>query len=337
MLRLVEDEREKAEAQKLFSENLIRAWKYSERRYVVWRPDSIELDVHHNHNFWFASVAHTKESRRTWNSIGKYTDANGLQITVEVNIPMESNNARVSGFFARDDVSQEVCLMHDGGVGGGRLGIGRDRFLAWSSAQPEAVVDSKGNIRYGIIVTPVRSKIIGDYVERFAQTVFTFKAGVASGEITSNDSADSDTNYSDYFKEFSGTKVGKRVREFEYISRHGDIVHSLQEWRKSKVLSEVKIQNEYLVKNKYIDLGVLNREKKLIELYEVKTNADRQSLYTAIGQIGVHGSVSSETLKRYIVLPNREKISLDIKQALEKLNIKLIWFEMDTNKVTILE
>jgi hypothetical protein len=131
----------------------------------VWRPDSQQLDISHNRVFWFATGAPDRNKKiapepRYWNAIGKYQANGGLQIAVEINIPTESNSQRFSGFFARDEQTDIVYLLHDSGVGGGRPGIGRESFLAWSGEKPVPVQDSKSGVRHGILITPIQSKDI---------------------------------------------------------------------------------------------------------------------------------------------------------------------------------
>lgn len=132
--------------------------------------------------------------------------------------------------------------------------------------------------------------------------------------------------YSEYFPEFFGTKKGERARAFEYVSRHGEIVHALAGWRKRQY-AQGGI-SERIVKNAKIDLGVLS-DGKLAEVYEVKTNAARQTLYTAIGQLLVHGIASGAAVRRFLVLPIDAFVPEDVNRALEKFGIGLLRFQMN--------
>lgn len=339
MLTLVESRRDKISAQKKFAYYLQTAWAQRERRLVVWRPNSKVLNVAHNGSFWFAVVPPRKDQAtpRYWNSIGKYQANGGLQISVEINIPIESDSRLVSGFFARDEQTGRIYLMHDGSVGGGRLGIGRESFLAWSGAKLVPVEDSAGKARLGIIVTPIESKRIGVHLASFAQTVFDFKNAVVHSEADRPAAQESKKTYSDYFREFSGKKKGQRAQDFEYISRHGDIVHALSEWRKAHIPSKRGRSIERIVKDAHIDLGIANASGRLTELYEVKTNTDRQTLYTAIGQIKVHEAVGVENLQRFVVLPSHSKIPNDVNRAIKRLKIQILRFDMIDDSVRILE
>ncbi len=69
-------------------------------------------------------------------------------------------------------------------------------------------------------------------------------------------------------------------------------------------------------------------------LFEVKTSASRQHLYTAIGQLMVHGQGKSK-LQRYVVIPYDERVVKDIVKALELLKIDVLRYSLNGDKVTI--
>lgn len=330
MLRLVENKSDKVAAQREFAQNLSSAWPKRAKRLVVWRPSSKVLDLVTEGRHWFAPPK-LSESECYWNAFGEYEEKNNLLIAVEINVPVAANNRRIAGFFAYDDITGATYIMHDGGIGGGRKGIGRDNFLWWSRAQPTPVLDSAGKYRHGVIITATADKDIGTNVAKFIQSVADFKRTATSGELSTAAAQKAAKTYSDYFREFSGTKRGTRAREFEYISRHGDIVHALSEWRKSNQKASA---TERIVKDAYIDLGVESGAGILTELYEVKTNGDRQSIYTAIGQVTVH-STSSPQAKRFIVLPHGSKVAADIQSALSGQSIQVLHFKIKGKRVSI--
>jgi hypothetical protein len=333
MLALVEVRNAKIEAQRRLTTCLQRAWRSRATRVVVWRPDSIEMPVTHNGRYWFGSRDPDQGDRtpRYWNTFGRYHESGNLQIAVEINIPTESNSRRVAGFFAKDIETDMVYLMHDGGVGGGRQGVGRDPFLAWSGAKAEPVVDLRGELRPGIVVAPVDSTTAAGDIARFIQLVLDFKQAVLNGETVSDHARAAQRTFKSYYDEFAGRKRRRRVREIEYISRHGDIVRALCDWRQHTAKA-----HERTVKNAFIDLGIETRGI-LTELYEVKTNCDRQTLYSAIGQVIVHCESRSGTFQRFLVLPNGEQIAEDIEHALTRASISVIRFELANNEIRILD
>ena len=88
-----------------------------------------------------------------------------------------------------------------------------------------------------------------------------------------------------------------------------------------------------MVKNKLIDLGVMVADD-LTEVFEAKTRTARPDIYSAIGQLMVHGV--GDKCRRVMVLPNDEPIAPDLLSALQRLGIQLIRFTLNDLKATIL-
>jgi hypothetical protein len=81
-----------------------------------------------------------------------------------------------------------------------------------------------------------------------------------------------------------------------------------------------------------IDMGVaVGRD--LVEVFEVKTSTGRSDVYGALGQLMVHGT--STDCRRVIVLPHKEPIASDLKDALQRLCIELLRFKLDEQKAII--
>lgn len=331
MLTLIENPARKTAAHKQLVASLSDSWRKRETRVVAWRPDSREITIHHNGRYWFGSVAPSEHDPvpRYWDPYGEYREGGQLEIAVELNVPSHSNSRRVAAFFAEDTGTGERYLMHDGGVGGGRKEIGRANFLWWSDARLVAVVDSGGTVRPGIIVARIGSRTADD-VSRFVQSAVDFKLAVKNGEFSGAAAHKAARTYGDYYDEFSGKKQRRRIGELEYVSRHGDIVRALRNWRQRRASP-----NERIVKDAYIDVGI-ERGGTLTELYEVKPSCDRQSLYTAIGQLLVHDRSRDGACRRFIVLPAEEDIPDDIGAALRSVCISVLRFRFRNDQVRIL-
>ncbi len=71
-----------------------------------------------------------KLDNRYWNAFGisRPDPARSLQITVEVNPPLEGVDRKMGGAFARDPHTGDIYLVHRGRIGGGQKGIGPDLF-----------------------------------------------------------------------------------------------------------------------------------------------------------------------------------------------------------------
>jgi len=333
MLTLIESAKEKAAAHRTLQTQLEKAWPSREMRVIAWRPDSRRMMIHHNGRFWFGSLSPNPKDTtpRYWDPYGEYRENGNLQITVEINVPTKSNERRASGFFARNRETEAAYLMHDGGVGGGRQGVGRAAFLAWSDAKLMPVLDSHGDKRFGLVIASLESGNAANDISRFVQRVLDFKEAVKNGETTTPQARRAQQSYEDYYDEFMGKKRRRQIDEIEYISRHGDIVRALRNWRRRTAEPSDKI-----VKNAYIDLGIQSKGL-LKELYEVKTGCDRQSLYSAIGQVIVHDDGQDGRCKRFLVLPNADHIPDDLARALTRARISILRFEIRGDEVRILE
>lgn len=331
MLRLVEDKREKERLQRRLRSALRTDWPNREKRTLVWRPSSIQLQIQHNGKYWFAAQAPTSDQKikRYWNSVGIYSKKGDLVIALEVNIPTLADSRSVSGFFAIDETTNVPILMHDGAVGGGRPGVGKSAFLRWSGAELVEVYNSQGDVRLGLIVARLEGGKCGEALGRFVQTVLDFKNAVAAGQGDTLLDDETRAEYKEYFDEHSGRKKAIRSQEIDYISRHGDVVRALKSRR-----AAAAAPGERTVKNVYIDLGVVDSNGDLIELYEVKTSLARQNLYAGIGQLIVHSDGSRGSTTRYLVVPGG-KIPRDVTRALRSHKIKVLRFALRKSGIVI--
>jgi len=279
--------------------------------------------------FWSEDYNDTDEANpRRLNWFGLFREDADLQISVEINTPYEGRNDRVAGFFARDNDTGSTYLLHSGRVGGGRKGVGKRTFLAWSDQRLIDVVSSSGGMRDGVLVMPIEGTAATRSAVRYIDTIARFKQAVRAGETNSREFQRKQKVFDDFYSEPRGRRKGKRSGEIDYLSRHGDIVDALYAWRNSRALPK----GCRLVKNALIDLGVaVGRE--LVEVYEVKTTTARSDVYSAIGQLMVHGNAPD--CRRVIVLPQMGPIAADLADALKRLGIQLLEFKVDKVKATI--
>jgi hypothetical protein len=222
--------------------------------------------------------------KRRLNWFGTLREKPGVSITVEVNTTYQDRSDKTAGFFARDPDTGNVYLMHSGRVGGGATGVGKTSFLTWAAKEKQQLVevaDSTGRVREGLTVMPIEGSAAAKAAIRYINLVRSFKRATRDGEIQTKEFQDLQRQFEDYFSESRGRRVGRRSSEIDYVSRHGEIVDALREWRSARPLSS----RSRIVKNILIDLGVETR-KSLTEVFEVKPRADRSSIYSAVGQSG---------------------------------------------------
>lgn len=329
MLVLLEGPKEKRAAQSALKRALQTQWTKRERRIVTWRPNSKELTIVHNERYWYAGIVINDHQKgiKHWNSFGDYQAKGHLRIAVELNIAIEDPTKRVAGFFAKDSVSGKVFVMHSGKIGGGAPGVGKDAFITWSADRLVVVEGTGGSSREGFLVAAVDETDTAPAIARFLNKVTRFKEAVAEKGLDTPDFKQSMHDRDEYNREFSGTKRGQRAEEFEYLSRHGDVVQALREMRLSK-----KAKDELVPNSPLMDLYV-KKNGLITEVYEVKTSVGRQSLYGGIGQLCVH--CPSSEAKKFLVVPNEGRIATDIRQALSRLNIQLLRFTLTQDSVQL--
>jgi hypothetical protein len=163
---------------------------------------------------------------------------------------------------------------------------------------------------------------------RYIDIIARFKQAVRAGDMDTPEFRRKKKELDDFYSESRGRRKGQRSGEIDYLSRHGEVVDALYSWRSSSTLPT----GGRLVKNILIDMAVEVGDK-LVEVFEVKTSTARFDVYSAIGQLMVHGT--SQDCRRVIVLPQSQQIASDLKEALQRLDIELLKFKLDEEKATI--
>ncbi len=330
MLLMVEDTGEKISAQKALEASVQKHLTDQGVRNIGFRSGNVDERIYANgqSTLWaaFSNVDDAAVPRR-WNAFGVFDPKQHAQIiTVEINIPTKSNSARVAGFFARNPATDEVYLMHDGSIGGGKSGVGRGAFLAWSKTTLDDVGRKDGDDRAGIIIGRVDSDDLAGRIWRFVQLVRGFKDAVARGDLDDPDMQRAIAEWEGFKSEGSGRRRGRRRSEIDYTSYHGEVVERLFEERNAHCADGERVLNSRL-----IDLYV-SKGQSMTEIYEVKTSIDRQSIYTAIGQLVSHSAEARPDVKRTLVLPEGA-MPADLEKSLTSLSIKLRRFSISSGKI----
>jgi hypothetical protein len=284
-------------------------------------------------HYWFWSQDHVGRqisNPRRLNWFGVFSERPGFGITVEINTTYEGRNDQTGGFFARDTNSGIIYLLHSGRVGGGTKGVGMNAFRAWSNEPLIEVIDSSGGWRDGLLVMPVEGVAASRSAIRYIDIVTRFKIAARTGKIGTPAFRRKQKQFEDFYAEGRGRHTGRRSSEIDYVSRHGEVVDSLHEWRGlSPMPSGARV-----VKNVLIDMGV-EVGKKLVEVFEIKTSTARPLVYSALGQLMVHGT--TDNCRRVMVLPQDESVSGDLVEALTRLRIELVRFRLNKKSVTIID
>lgn len=327
MLKLIEESGQKRAAQTALEHNLKHALKRQGTRNIGHPGGNFDDVVYSNGagTLWAAlgRVADENAIARYWNGFGVFDPASGHQeITVEINIPLKQNTAQIAGFFAEDTETGVVYLMHTGKVGGGRQGIGRSAFLAHSKVTLVNVAWTDGRDGQAVIIGKVDGADLTSRIWRYVQQVRKFKDDAKSGKLSTAAFKRRVAEFDRYSREFSGKKSGSRGGSFEYDTYHGDVVDALYSERCARAERDEEVFNSPL-----IDLFV-KKKGKLTEVYEIKTGTERQTLYTAIGQLVTHSNGTSDSVVKILVIPTDGKLASDFEATIRAQRIQVRRFSL---------
>lgn len=330
MLSIIESKSGIKSAQAILKRTIFREFTGCETRNIGYPGGTTRnARLRTDGTYWYWTGHHRDATiPRNLNFFGLMRDTPSVDISVEVNTPYQGTTGNVAGFFARDIDTNTTYLLHSGSIGGGTPGVGKFSFLTWSGEDVVEAINENGEIRKGVIVMPIDAQAATRSAKRYIDVIAEFKSAVREGITLTDEFRTRKTAYKRYFSEPRGRRNVRGRRGFDYISRHGDVVDALEEWRRGE-----RWGNNYeTVKDQLLDLGV-TVGNQLREVFEVKTSATRYNLYTALGQLMVHGA--EQRCSKYIVLPAIERIPQDVGEAIRRLDINILKFRLSENEVTI--
>lgn len=141
---------------------------------TLWIP---ELDL------W---VATSEMPKRMRNAFGNGRPTNGsLPYVVHISSPKVGPNPHVSGLFVRDTEGR-TFLVHDGRVGGGKKGIGREALFRHLGVAPQTI-RSGDRSREVILIGDVASPELPDKIAQFVSSVREFRGSAETEEVDDED------------------------------------------------------------------------------------------------------------------------------------------------------
>jgi len=178
----LEDPKEIDRAQKMMSDLLKSNSTKSGTINTGYPAGNRDLEVFwaQDYDMWWGYTRLEDEKiPRHWNAFGKgepeWDTKHSHNITCEINMPLSGATRMVSGLFVKDQEGN-VCLTHDGGVGGGKKGIGRSNFEDFF-AEPDSwaeVTDKKGK-RRTIVISNLEDDDAMSQITNFVNKVYEFK------------------------------------------------------------------------------------------------------------------------------------------------------------------
>jgi 5-methylcytosine-specific restriction protein A len=141
--------------------------------------EAYEAEVFTDGDLWYFGQLAGEPANRYWNAFGLLKATQPGNIVVEINFPLRGTSRRISGVFGLELKTQKIVILHRGGVGGGREGIGKNTFLSWYlNRSPERLVefdDQLHNPAKAIRVAILDSASFLQDLYSFVRSVYIFK------------------------------------------------------------------------------------------------------------------------------------------------------------------
>jgi hypothetical protein len=246
---------------------------------------------------------------RALNFFGRGTPGDGaaLNIDVQFNVPVVKFSRRYGGTFLRHLVTGTFVLAHRGIVTLGHGRVGKAALFSEMAATLRQAGSGHGTAEF-LLIGEMESPTLVNEIEAFSTELRrTVRALRDNPDHIEPDAAGTPTTPPQaptaalrrYFDEFSGQRQLNAQQQTVADCYHGLVVRALR---------DAFINCGEVMKNREIDLIAMTDHNSFI--FEVKTSADLQSIYTAIGQLSVHAPIvasydSNKPLIKVVVLPEQ--------------------------------
>ena len=261
----------------------------------------------------FGNTGHNKYY---WNCYGLENpdEKQSLRIAVEIIMPYTGKNLRIAGMWAKDNTGN-VFLLHDGGIGGGGVGIGKRLFSEKFNGSYQQVSIDGALKKYALVLSLLDTNMPYQ-LEWFIRKIREIKDLAKQEKDNLKKTGRDFEKKHKYNPEFSGTKRYNLPDEIKVDCNHGIVVDELYKRLTAK---------GYICSNAdYIDLYTIDANNIYKNMFEVKSNLSRQAIYTAIGQLQLNSRPMNPKPRYYFVCPN--KIDRELIKDLGTLNIKVLTY-----------
>ena len=271
--------------------------------------------IHRGEPQGFYAAFNDEESNRWWNGFGT-TMPNGkntLPLTVEINVPHTGIDRRIGGVFIEHPASDHRFLAHRGKIGGGRKGISKERFFDLYSG--ESITARDGDRETEVFpIGGMEDDALAEHLSEFIHEVQRIKSLAVGAPKPPRGGAE-------FTPEFEGQRRSRLQEPITAIVRHGSVVRYL---RAKLASSGLTVGND-----RARDLYTI-RARRMLHLFEVKTDIRPSSIYTGIGQLLVHGRSIDTRIKLYLVVPGVPTRML--RRTLTELGIAIVRYEWRSGK-----
>jgi len=291
------------------------------KRNVGWPGGHAECTLYWHENAGFWVVFWIEEPSRYWCAYGTM-DPNkhdSVNITCEINPPIEGVNRRCGGVFLKDSGSG-LYLAHSGKVGGGRKGIGKTSFLKEYSGSLEEIEWPDGVTDDVVLLGKIGGRSFINNIAAYLRAVEAFKADTTGQTPAAVAERNPDLSFT---PEFEGPKKKyKLTSAIESQCDHGTVVNTLH--------AELKALGLDAYKTFKIDLFLADPKGRITQLIEVKTDQTTTSVYQAVGQVMLHGALDKSDPRRIVVLPG--EVTADTAKRIARLGIEIVRYDWKGDK-----
>jgi hypothetical protein len=291
------------------------------KRNVGWPGDHGEFTLYWHEKAGFWVVFGEEEQSRYWCAYGTM-DPNthsSVNITCEINPPIEGIDRRCAGIFLKDS-GTGLYLGHSGKVGGGRKGIGKTNFLEQYSGTREEVEWPDGVTAEVVLLGKIGGRSFINNLAAYLRAVEAFKSDTTGQTPAAVAERNPDLSFT---PEFEGPKKKYRLTAaIESQCDHGTVVNTLH--------AELKAFGLHAYKTFKIDLLLADPKGTITHLIEVKTDQTTTSLYQAVGQVMLHGTLEKSDPRRIVVLPG--EVTADTAKRMKRLGIEIVRYDWKGDK-----
>jgi hypothetical protein len=234
----------------------------------------------------------------------------------QINVSKENHNARLGGAYARDEFGS-LILLHNGKIGGGKAGIGKNSFSKYFSGKA-VPVNFDGRISDYYVIAELESDKFFEQLVFFINLVYNFK--------NQNDLLNKTQSASGYYDPKFESRESARRKSYHLKERiispgadHAIIVNALLDWLTSLGYKAAR--------DRFIDTYISDNGE-ITHIFEIKSKLNTQILYTAIGQLFYYGL----NHKASLIFVIEKSISLKLIKELRKLNIYCLTFKYHRKK-----
>lgn len=251
-------------------------------------------------------------SNRYWNAFGCGDPFVGTKVApvLELNPPLETGSSNTATLLLIDDEG-EIAVAHTGRAGGGKPGVGKFAFRQYHPYFDTVLVDGKQRELYLLGSLGAADELAANVAD-FVRTVRDFKTGTTTPSPPIKPA---------FKPEFEGATTYTVTANRTATYTHGRIVNALYRELSSHGISAGRTVA--------IDLFAESSAKYSGVIFEAKTSADTQSVYTCIGQLMY--LAPNVMWKKVAVLPT--EIDDTLVKRLDELGIYVLRYDLPVSGV----